>query len=478
MARNENKGRSNRTGGFKKSAGSGRESKPGREKPTRTRSTSDRSERGGSEWERNKRADGKADKPVSRERATDRPKRTEGREDKPFTRGSDRNRTGGGRESKSFSRERGGDRNRTEDREERTSSRERGGERKPFSRERGEGRDRDEKTSGREKRSYGEKSERPFSRDKREGDRSERSDDRRPARKTGKPFVRKSDGDFDEFEDDLSPGSGARGGKRDRSEKTSSPKEKSTTRRTSVDDGSIRLNKYIANAGICSRREADQLITSGVVSVNGKPITEMGYKVKPGDIVRYNNETLQSERKMYVLLNKPKDYITTLDDPEGRKTVFELIRGVGKERIYPVGRLDRATTGVLLFTNDGDLAKRLTHPKYEVQKIYHVELDKNVKPSDIERILTGVELEDGFIKADDVAYVGDGQDKKQVGVELHSGRNRIVRRLFEHLGYNVRKLDRVTFAGLTKKDLPRGRWRHLTEKEVGMLYMLSTTKVR
>ena len=176
----------------------------------------------------------------------------------------------------------------------------------------------------------------------------------------------------------------------------------------------------------------------------------------------------------YVLLNKPKDYITTLDDPEGRKTVLELIQGAGKERLYPVGRLDRATTGVLLLTNDGELTKRLTHPRYGVKKTYHVTLDKAVKSSDLEKIMEGIELEDGMIRADDVAYVGDGQDRSQVGIELHSGRNRIVRRIFEHLGYKVEKLDRVVFGGLTKKDLPRGRWRHLTEREVGMLYMISS----
>lgn len=261
-----------------------------------------------------------------------------------------------------------------------------------------------------------------------------------------------------------------------RSEKKSDSQGRSKTggRKKSDDAGLIRLNKYIANAGICSRREADELIKSGVVSVNGKIITEMGYKVKPEDVVRYNNETLKKERMVYVLLNKPKDYITTADDPSGRKTVLELLQGAGRERIYPVGRLDRATTGVLLLTNDGELTKRLTHPRYGVQKIYHVELDKNVKPSDLEKIKEGIELEDGLIKADDVAYVGDGQNRTQVGIELHSGRNRIVRRIFEHLGYNVRKLDRVVFAGLTKKDLPRGRWRHLSEKEVGMLYMISS----
>ncbi|MEW6468670.1 MAG: pseudouridine synthase [Bacteroidota bacterium] len=231
----------------------------------------------------------------------------------------------------------------------------------------------------------------------------------------------------------------------------------------------VRLNKYIANAGICSRREADELIAAGAVSVNGKVITEMGYKVKPGDVVNYGGQTLRQEKMQYVLLNKPKDYITTMDDPEGRKHVMELVRNACRERIYPVGRLDRSTTGVLLFTNDGELTKRLTHPRYGIKKIYHVTLDQNLKHNDLQKIAEGLELEDGFIKPDAISYTGEG--KNEVGIELHSGRNRIVRRIFEHLGYRVTKLDRVFFAGLTKKNLERGRWRHLTEKEVAFLKM-------
>jgi 23S rRNA pseudouridine2605 synthase len=241
-----------------------------------------------------------------------------------------------------------------------------------------------------------------------------------------------------------------------------------------TDDGTIRLNKYIANAGICSRREADALISSGVVQVNGKNITEMGYKVKPTDIVKYGGQTLKKERMVYLILNKPKDYITTSDDPQKRKTVLELIQGACKERIYPVGRLDRATTGLLMFTNDGELTKKLTHPSHGVRKVYHVELDKPLKHSDLEKISAGIELEDGEIKVDEVTYIGDGSDKTQVGVEIHSGKNRIVRRIFEHMGYNVRKLDRVIFGSLTKKDLPRGRWRLLNDSEVGMLKMISS----
>jgi 23S rRNA pseudouridine2605 synthase len=254
----------------------------------------------------------------------------------------------------------------------------------------------------------------------------------------------------------------------------SSGGKKSFSESSKSDDGTIRLNKYIANAGICSRREADTLISSGVVQVNGKNITEMGYKVKPTDIVKYGGQTLKKERLVYLILNKPKDYITTVDDPEERRTVLELIHGACKERIYPVGRLDRATTGLLMFTNDGELTKKLTHPRYGVRKVYHVGLDKALKRADLDKIAGGVELEDGPITVDDISYVGDGADKEEVGVELHSGRNRIVRRLFESVGYNVRKLDRVVFGPLTKKDLPRGRWRFLTEAEVGMLKMLSS----
>ena len=256
--------------------------------------------------------------------------------------------------------------------------------------------------------------------------------------------------------------------------KTYSVKKNSSSKpQRDVDDGMIRLNKYIANAGISSRREADDLIASGVVQVNGKIITEMGFRVKPTDIIKYGGQTLKKERMVYLILNKPKDYITTFNDPQKRKTVLELVQGACKERIYPVGRLDRATTGLLMFTNDGELTKKLTHPKYGVRKIYHVELDKPLKRQDLDQIAEGIELEDGPIKVDEVTYVGDGKDKTQVGVEIHSGKNRIVRRIFEHLGYNVRKLDRVMFGSLTKKDLPRGRWRFLTDAEVGMLKMIS-----
>jgi 23S rRNA pseudouridine2605 synthase len=231
----------------------------------------------------------------------------------------------------------------------------------------------------------------------------------------------------------------------------------------------MRLNRFIAHAGICSRREADTLIQSGAISVNGQIITELGTKVNPGDIVKYGDQRLSNEKKVYILLNKPKDYITTSDDPHGRKTVLELVNC--RERIYPVGRLDRNTTGLLLLTNDGDMAKKLTHPKHGVSKIYHVQLDKPLAKADFEQIMKGVELEDTFIVPDDMAYAEGGQNKKEIGIEIHSGQNRVVRRIFEKFGYDVEKLDRVSFAGLTKKDLPRGKWRFLSEKEVSFLKM-------
>ena len=232
----------------------------------------------------------------------------------------------------------------------------------------------------------------------------------------------------------------------------------------------VRLNKFLANAGICSRREADNYIEAGLVTVNGVVVTELGTKVTPGDDVRFNSERINPERKVYVLLNKPKDCVTTVDDPQERKTVLDCLRGIGKERIYPVGRLDRNTTGVLLLTNDGDLASKLTHPKFMKKKIYHVTCDKNVAMSDMDLLVNGIELEDGNVYADEVTYVNEA-DRSQIGVEIHSGKNRIVRRMLEHLGYKVQKLDRVLFAGLTKKNLRRGDWRYLTDKEVNMLRM-------
>ena len=232
----------------------------------------------------------------------------------------------------------------------------------------------------------------------------------------------------------------------------------------------MRLNKYLANAGVCSRREADEFIQAGVVTVNGAVVTELGTKVLRSDEVKFHDQPVSLEKKVYVLLNKPKDYVTTSDDPQQRKTVMDLVKNACPERIYPVGRLDRNSTGVLLLTNDGDMASKLTHPKFLKKKIYHVHLDKNVTAHDLQQIRDGITLEDGEIKADDVQYA-DPVDKKQVGIEIHSGKNRIVRRIFEKLGYRVTKLDRVQFAGLTKKGLRRGDWRYLTEEEVVRLRM-------
>lgn len=233
----------------------------------------------------------------------------------------------------------------------------------------------------------------------------------------------------------------------------------------------IRLNKYIANSGICSRREADTYIEHGSVEVNAKLVTEMGYKVQPGDVVRFDGTSISPEQKKYILLNKPKNYITTMDDDRGRKTVMELIANASKERIYPVGRLDRNTTGLLLFTNDGDLAKKLTHPKHNVRKLYQVSLDRKLELKDLEKLRGEVIVEGRKVFIDAISYV-DGESKSEVGIEIHSGRNRIVRKIFEHIDYKVNKLDRVIFAELTKKNLPRGRWRSLTNLEVTNLHIL------
>ena len=235
-------------------------------------------------------------------------------------------------------------------------------------------------------------------------------------------------------------------------------------------DGTIRLNRYIANAGVCSRRDADTLIANGEITVNGEVVTEMGHKVKPGDTVKYGDKVLNPEKMTYVLLNKPKDYITTTDDPNDRHTVMELVADATPYRIYPVGRLDRNTTGLLLLTNDGELAEKLTHPSNNIRKIYQVEIDKPITTEHFEAIRDGIELEDGFIKPDDLGIVTP--DAQVVGIEIHSGRNRIVRRIFEHFGYEVTKLDRTVYAGLTKKELPRGKWRYLSEKEVIRLKFL------
>jgi 23S rRNA pseudouridine2605 synthase len=246
--------------------------------------------------------------------------------------------------------------------------------------------------------------------------------------------------------------------------------KKGPAKKGSTDDADemIRLNRYIANSGVCARREADELIKNGYITVNGQKVTDMGVKVRPGDTVEYKGKKLVPGKKVYILINKPKGYVTTVKDPHADATVLDLVRDATTERIYPVGRLDKATTGVLLLTNDGDLAGRLTHPGYGARKVYHVFLDKDVTRHDMETIVAGVTLDDGTVSADAISYP-EPEDHTQVGLELHSGQNRVVRRIFEKLGYRVRKLDRVSFAGLTKKNLQRGHWRHLTPKEVSML---------
>jgi len=449
----------------------------------------------------------KSDRPFSRDRKPfgddERPKRSYNREeksDRPFSR--DRKPFGDDeRPKRSYNREEKSDRPYSRDRKpfgddekpQRSYNREEKSDR-PYSRDRKPFGD-DEKP----KRSYNreEKSDRPYSRDrkpfgddekpKRSYNREEKSD--RPYSRDRKPFggdeTEKPKRSYKREEGDDRPARKTEGriDKSDRSKRAYKGakeefKSKKSQRGTFTENGPIRLNRYISMAGICSRREADEMILAGVVSVNGEVVTELGTKVAAGDDIRYNGERLRNEELKYVLLNKPKDYITTMEDPTARKTVMELISGACRERVYPVGRLDRNTTGLLLFTNDGELAKVLTHPSSMVRKIYHVELDKNVKAGDLKQILEGIELEDGTMRADEVTYDGDGSDKKSIGIQIHSGKNRIVRRIFEHLGYQVMKLDRVMFAGLTKRDLPRGRWRVLNENEIGMLKMISSKPMK
>jgi len=250
--------------------------------------------------------------------------------------------------------------------------------------------------------------------------------------------------------------------------KTAKPPGKSASGKKKTEAEKIRLNKFIANSGVCSRRDADEHISNGLISVNGKTITDLGTKVSLDDDVRYKNKRLSAEKKVYILMNKPKDYVTTVEDPHADKTVLDLLGSDMKERVYPVGRLDKATTGVLLLTNDGDLTGKLTHPKYKRRKIYHVFLDRPFAKNDLFKLTEGIDLENEKIVADAVSYA-DADDRSQIGIELHSGQNRVVRRMFESLGYKVKKLDRVYFAGLTKKNLQRGKWRFLSEKEISML---------
>ncbi|MBC5774540.1 pseudouridine synthase [Pontibacter sp. KCTC 32443] len=428
-----------------------------------------------------------SDRPNRAERRSFDSENREGGERKSF--GADRNeRT----ERRSFNSDRGerksyGDRR--EGGEKRTFGEKReGGERRSFNSDRRDDR-RGDREEGRERRSFGNErreggERRPFNADRENrGERRSFDSDKRNNREE-RPFRREERG-FDagkrSFKSD-------RGGKFEgRGRKTSfsnreelgepetptyntkhyenNPRIKKSNRKEEKEnDGTIRLNRYIANAGICSRREADTLIESGEIKVNGQVVTEMGYKVNPEDTIQYGKKILNREKLVYVLLNKPKDFLTTTDDPEGRKTVMSLVEKASKERIFPVGRLDRNTTGLLLFTNDGELAQKLTHPSNGVKKIYQVELDKPISKEDFLKVAEGVELEDGKAEVDDVALIGD--TNKFLGLEIHIGRNRIVRRIFEHLGYEVVSLDRVQYAGLTKKDLPRGNWRYLSEKEL------------
>lgn len=397
---------------------------------------------------------------------------------------------------RSFDRDSGGERN-ASDRDRKPFDRDdRRGSNRPFDRDRNEDRprrsfDREERRdSGRsfgrdERPSFGEP--RSFDRDNRRDDRP-RDPNRSFDRNDRKPFNRDERKPFRRDRDDNQTGDNQgeprferRVGRFEKAPnynmdamKQNLPRSRKVARNLERerqnDPDSIRLNRYIANAGICSRREADELIGKGDVQVNGKVVTEMGYRVKPGDVVKYGNKVLNPEKMVYVLLNKPKDSITTTDDPEERNTVMDLVADAGPFRLYPVGRLDRNTTGLLLMTNDGELASKLTHPSNNVKKVYQVELDKPITEEHFEAIRNGLDLEDGHIKPDDLAIVTP--DAQVVGVEIHSGRNRIVRRMFESLGYEVTKLDRTVFAGLTKKELPRGKWRFLEPKEVVKLKYL------
>lgn len=346
-------------------------------------------------------------------------------------------------------------------------------ERKPFGEKRSFGRRDDERG---EKKSFGRSERKPFGRDDREdrkpfsrGDKKpfgRRNDDERGERKSfGERSERKPFGDKKPFgkrfdrEEERPMRGGRRGYRREKDPEFDRPRA----------TGEIRLNKYLADSGICSRREADDLILAGAVTVNGEVVTELGTKVKTTDKVVYGGQTLNREKLRYVLLNKPKGVITTSDDPYERHTVMDLVEGACQERIYPVGRLDRNTIGLLLLTNDGELAKTLTHPSHEVKKLYHVTLNKPLTAADFEKIEKGLMLEDGPIQVDKIDYVVDDPTMREVGVEIHSGRNHIVRRIFESLGYEVTKLDRVMLAGLTKQNLPRGHWRFLTSAEISML---------
>ena len=381
-------------------------------------------------------------------------------------------------EKRSFSRDsdsRGGDRNFKKD----DSS-----ERKSFSKDSGSGEKRFDRNDSSEKRSFSrdtdsrggdpkykkdDSSERKsFSKDSGYGEK--RFDNNDSSENKQRSFKRDDSSERAGYKGKSDKGSFSKNKNFDKPKSASKSEKKHSLKK---EEGQLRLNRYLSNSGVCSRREADEYITAGAVSVNGKVITEMGFQVMPGDMVKYGGAILNPEKPVYLLLNKPKGFITTVSDPRDRKTVMSLIAGACRERIVPVGRLDRNTTGLLLFTNDGDMLKKLTHPKHGVNKIYHVETDIPVKKADITKMLEGVELEDGIAKADNVSYVDAATTKKEIGIELHSGKNRIVRRMVSSFGYEVITLDRVYFAGLTKKNLPRGHYRFLTEKEINILKMIS-----
>ena len=380
-------------------------------------------------------------KPFNRDRRDAKPFNKDRRDAKPF----DRDRKPFDRDRKPFDRDR-----KPFDRDRKPFDR----DRKPF--------DRDRKPFDRDSKPF-DRDRKPFDRDSKPFDR-----DRKPFDRDDKPINRDRNSSFEErrakqtsffdensFEFDRKPVMRSK-----RSKNSSTPKNQ---------DGTIRLNKFIANSGVCSRREADEYIAAGLVTVNEQVVTQLGVKVDHTDVIRFNGEKLKGEEKVYLLMNKPKDHVTTMSDPNAEKTVMQLIEGKCSQRVFPVGRLDKMTTGVLLLTNDGEMAEKLTHPSNNQKKIYHVFLDKNFSAKDFDVILKGITLEDGEVHADALSYV-DGE-KSQIGIEIHSGRNRVVRRIFEHLGYKVKKLDSVFFAGLTKKNLKRGQWRFLNDQEIAMLRM-------
>ncbi len=456
----------------------GRDDRPKRDfpksdKPFRERSGDDRPKR-----DFPKRDFPKSDKPFRERSGDDRPKRDFPKSDKPFRErsGDDRPKRDFPKSDKPF-RERSG-----EDRPKRDFPK----SDKPF---------RERSGDDRPKRDFPKrdfhKSDKPF-RERSNEDLPKRDFPKRDFQKSDKPFRERSSDDrpkrdfpqrdfhkkpFDKTERPARPW-------RDRPARPAPvdgvraprPSLKDSTHSRDGLNNQTRLNKYIANTGLCSRREADDLITAGTISVNGNIITTLGFKVSAGDEVRHNNAPLRTEKLVYYILNKPKDFITTSDDPFHRKTVMGLMEEAGKERIYPVGRLDRATTGVLMLTNDGDLTKKLTHPAYEIQKLYHVSIEPGLKPTDMETILEGVDYGEGKIKVDGITFIEGGSNRKEIGIEIHSGQNRVVRNIFEHLGYEIQKLDRVGFAGLTKKNLKRGAWRPLTELELASLRMMTGSK--